>query len=87
MGAFGNSGTLLPNIIISFVDSSYKVIRWIYWNVVWEELYDYVVIQKKLIKFTKIDKLRIKLIKLLKPVSFLIYSYYIKKNLLKQKHK
>jgi predicted GNAT family N-acyltransferase len=62
-------------------------IRWLYWNVVWEELYDYVVIQKKLIKFTKIDKLRIKLIKLLKPVSFLIYSYYIKKNLLKQKHK
>jgi predicted GNAT family N-acyltransferase len=58
-------------------------LRWLYWNVIWEELYHYVVIKKQLIKLSKTEKIRINLIRLLKPVSSFIYSYYIKKRLLR----
>lgn len=61
---------------------TFNPLRWLYWNVIWEELYHYVVIEKKLMEFSRTDKLRINLIRLLKPVSRFIYSYYVKKKLL-----
>jgi predicted GNAT family N-acyltransferase len=64
---------------------TFNPLRWLYWNVIWEELYHHAVIEKKLMKFSKTDKLRINLIRLLKPLSFFIYSYYVKKKLLRQK--